>query len=588
MTMKYLFFLFSVFFVGVGGVHAAPTPVISSVEINNGASETTSAVVTLDVTGMYADEVRLGFHPDMKDATVYDEFTNNEGVLTFTLRPGAGTRQVCAQLRDSSTGVTSDVVCDHITMKLFGFGAPINPSLSINNGAQITNSQTVVLQLGATNATGMAISNNNTFDDSVWEDFSSTKQWFLTPTQGDKTVYVMYGAANGTVGDVTSVDIEYIPASAQPSGSVTIAHGVAHTETMYVSVQVSGQNADQVHYATQANMSDAGGYRSIEHSIPWVLKPGVGVQQVCVEFRDSVTTLTSDVVCDSISVQTDGMGSPTNYSIGINKGASETATPAVSLQLPATGAAKVAISDRSDFHGAVWQTYSEKKSWSLLAGKGLKTVHALFASDDGVVSSVVSDSIYLSSAAVVPPVDPSDPAVGTSAPPATPSLKRPLATGLSGGMLVKKWGDSAVYYVGEDGYRYVFPHQKVFLSWYSEKDLSTKDKGGLVVTLTASTLASMPIGGNVTYRPGHRMVKIQSDESVYVVDTGGVLRWVSDASVAAALYGVNWADYVDDISDAFFVNYGLGKQVTSKNDFSPASVKSQSPTITKDKKLSSL
>jgi hypothetical protein len=76
-------------------------------------------------------------------------------------------------------------------------------------------------------------------------------------------------------------------------------------------------------------------------------------------------------------------------------------------------------------------------------------------------------------------------------------------------------------------------------------------------------MAAIPLGGNVTYRPGVKMIKIQSDPSVYAVDTGGVLRWVKTQELAEALYGQNWAKQVEDVSDAFFFNYTIGEPITN-------------------------
>ena len=111
----------------------------------------------------------------------------------------------------------------------------------------------------------------------------------------------------------------------------------------------------------------------------------------------------------------------------------------------------------------------------------------------------------------------------------------------------------AIYYCGKDGKRYVFVNQKVYLSWY-------KDFSG-VTTVSDATLSSIPIGGNVTYRPGTRMVKIQSDPRVYVVAQDGTLRVIPDEATAKALFGANWNKMIDDISDAFFVNYTVGTAV---------------------------
>lgn len=136
---------------------------------------------------------------------------------------------------------------------------------------------------------------------------------------------------------------------------------------------------------------------------------------------------------------------------------------------------------------------------------------------------------------------------------------------------------SAVYYLGADGKRYVFPHEKIFLTWYD--DFST------VKTISATDLASYTIGGNVTYKPGVRMIKIQSDPKVYAVGKNGVLHWVQSESVASALYGSTWNQYIDDLSDAFFFSYMIGSDVTVAADFDKSAVTAASPNVNTDKGL---
>ena len=123
------------------------------------------------------------------------------------------------------------------------------------------------------------------------------------------------------------------------------------------------------------------------------------------------------------------------------------------------------------------------------------------------------------------------------------------------GKLIKTSGSSTVYYCGADGKRYVFPSSGVYFSWY--------ENFSGVITITAEELSSLPLGGNVTYRPGSRMVKIQTDPKTYAVDVGGVLRWVSSAEIAESMYGNNWNTQIDDISPAFFINYTLGEPITA-------------------------
>ncbi|MFH1047671.1 MAG: hypothetical protein V1738_05180 [Patescibacteria group bacterium] len=116
---------------------------------------------------------------------------------------------------------------------------------------------------------------------------------------------------------------------------------------------------------------------------------------------------------------------------------------------------------------------------------------------------------------------------------------------------IKTATSASLYYCGTDGKRYVFPNQKTHDTWYS-------DFAG-VIDISEATMAKIAIGGNVTYRPGVRLVKVQTDPSVFAVDADGTLRWVPDEATAARLYGPSWNQTIDDVPDAFFVNYKIGE-----------------------------
>lgn len=131
-------------------------------------------------------------------------------------------------------------------------------------------------------------------------------------------------------------------------------------------------------------------------------------------------------------------------------------------------------------------------------------------------------------------------------------------TTISAGYLIRGTSSSAVYYYGEDGFRYVFPNEKTYFTWYENFDD--------VVTLTDELLASLQIGGNVTYKPGSRLVKINSDPKTYQVAPGGALRWVTSEALAVAMYGSTWNTQIDDVPDGFFGNYTIGSPIESIND----------------------
>lgn len=124
----------------------------------------------------------------------------------------------------------------------------------------------------------------------------------------------------------------------------------------------------------------------------------------------------------------------------------------------------------------------------------------------------------------------------------------------SAGDLIKMEGNASVYYF-DGAKRFVFPNQTTYMSWYS-------DFSG-VITIPASELQSYPLGGNVTMRPGTKLVKITTDPSVYAVEPNGVLRKIQSEAQAASLYGTDWAKRVVDVPDAFFVNYTIGSALAS-------------------------
>lgn len=159
-----------------------------------------------------------------------------------------------------------------------------------------------------------------------------------------------------------------------------------------------------------------------------------------------------------------------------------------------------------------------------------------------------------------------------------------LGTGLvaasvspAAGSLIR--GDSfpSVFYLGADGLRYVFPNEKTYFTWYSGFT-NVKNIGD-------EALGKIQMGGNVTYKPGTRLVKINTDPRTYAVEEGGVLRWVETEEIAAALYGGDWNTKVDDIPDAFFANYTLGQPIDNANDYVLSDVLANTTDIGDDKNI---
>lgn len=134
-----------------------------------------------------------------------------------------------------------------------------------------------------------------------------------------------------------------------------------------------------------------------------------------------------------------------------------------------------------------------------------------------------------------------------------------VTTDLKGELI--KGSQPAVYFYGEDGKRYVFPNEKIFYTWYT--DFSS------VREVTDAQLAAIQIGGNVTYRPGTKLVKVTTDPRVYAVSGRGILRWITSEQLAKSIYGDHWAQQVQDLPDAFFQDYLVSNSITSADAYKP-------------------
>ncbi|MFA6514469.1 MAG: M23 family metallopeptidase [Patescibacteria group bacterium] len=123
------------------------------------------------------------------------------------------------------------------------------------------------------------------------------------------------------------------------------------------------------------------------------------------------------------------------------------------------------------------------------------------------------------------------------------------------GSLIRIPTTSSVYYCGADGKRYVFPNSSTYATWYS--DFSS------VKTISLEEMSKIMLGGNVTYKPGVKLVKIQTDPHVYAVDLNGTLRLILTPAIAEKYYGKDWNKRVEDIPDTFFINYKIGEAVNN-------------------------
>lgn len=133
------------------------------------------------------------------------------------------------------------------------------------------------------------------------------------------------------------------------------------------------------------------------------------------------------------------------------------------------------------------------------------------------------------------------------------------------------------FYLASNERRYAFPNEQTFRTWY--QDFSR------VRTVSDAELARYTYGGNVTYRPGTRLLRRTGDSRIYTVGRGGMLRWITSPTVARAYYGSNWLRLVDELPEARVADYVFGDPIRATRDAAPATERAQTPTIEQNRRV---
>ncbi len=129
---------------------------------------------------------------------------------------------------------------------------------------------------------------------------------------------------------------------------------------------------------------------------------------------------------------------------------------------------------------------------------------------------------------------------------------------------------TSVYYYGADGKRHAFPTESIFYTWFSDFDD--------LVILSSTAMSEIPLGSNVTHRPGVKLIQFLSN-TVYAVSYGGILRPIANAEIAEALFGRDWTNSIDGVNDVFYGSYEIGSTIHSSTDYSSENAKKTTDTI---------
>jgi hypothetical protein len=130
--------------------------------------------------------------------------------------------------------------------------------------------------------------------------------------------------------------------------------------------------------------------------------------------------------------------------------------------------------------------------------------------------------------------------------------------GIATQQVIKSTYGTALYWFGKDQKKHLFPNTATFYTWFS--DMKNVKK------VSATVLNKIPTGGNVTYRPGAKLVKFPNDKAVYAVSRYGVLHPLANPTVANALYP-NWTKQLHTLSATMKNDYTIGSTIVNAWDF---------------------
>jgi hypothetical protein len=115
-----------------------------------------------------------------------------------------------------------------------------------------------------------------------------------------------------------------------------------------------------------------------------------------------------------------------------------------------------------------------------------------------------------------------------------------------------------VYFVDNDFTRHPILHQLIYFTYHSGWEP--------VQFISDTVVALLNLDGLVLPKPGVVLVKLVEDPRVYAVFAGAdgstELRWIASESLAAQLYGSDWADYVIDIDPTLWSRFTFGPNIT--------------------------
>jgi parallel beta-helix repeat protein len=257
-------------------------------------------------------------------------------------------------------------------------------SVSVNNGAIHTTSETAALSLTSTDTTSgvyqIRLSNDGIWDTELWETPVYAKEWNLTSGDGLKTVYYQIkdvaGLTSTTYSDTISLD------TSPPQGSIQVNNGAAYTNTTTVNLALSA--TDTVSGVAQMRFSNDivtwSDWETYSSSKSWTLQNGDGAKSVIVQYSNNaglVSSYNSSIILDTTAPVA-------------NAGQSQTVTQGASVTFSASSS-----TDNIGIVSYVWDFGDGSH------GSGMTTTHTYSSAGTYTARLTVQDPAGNAAAAIV-------------------------------------------------------------------------------------------------------------------------------------------------------------------------------------------
>lgn len=249
-----------------------------SVNINDGAFETFSQSVSLDLTANNCNQMRISESNIMEDAKWVG--FSNKYTYNFT-NTSPGIKRIYVQFL-SKDGVISPILTDSIVYTSSGY-----VGVWINDGEALTNQATVQVKAIYPNATHMIIADNPEFTNSFWENYISVRKWNFDSVEGIKHIYCKFKGGGANPDEIFTSSIVYD--NTPPKVDFVINNGVTSVATSTVTLRFISANTPptQMKITNTNSPTSADNWIPFQNTLTWSLPYGDGEKTVYALFRDN-------------------------------------------------------------------------------------------------------------------------------------------------------------------------------------------------------------------------------------------------------------------------------------------------------------